>query len=75
MADLTLTDEDRAAIRAILIAERDAGNPHPVLPADVDLDGDGLVDGYTLTADGTVITILSAPIADSMYEATGEDGN
>lgn len=74
MADLTLTPEDRETIQAILLAARTDGTPYPVLPADVDLDGDGLADGYGLDADGNVVIVYSAPLKNTLYEATGEEG-
>lgn len=41
MTDMTLTRDDREAIEGILLAQREQGDPRPLLPADVDLDGDG----------------------------------
>lgn len=74
MADLTLTDADREAIREILHSMRAEGVKDPILPADVDLDGDGIADGYGLDAAGDVVTVLSVPLSNTLYEATGEEG-
>lgn len=72
MADMTLADEDRAEIKAILTHWRESGVENPLLPADVDLDGDGIVDSFGLDADGEVI-VVSGNIADTVYAAEGED--
>lgn len=74
MADLALTDADRDAIREILHSMRVEGAKDPILPTDVDLDGDGTVDGYGLDAEGNVVTLPSVPLSDTLYEATGEEG-
>lgn len=71
MADLTLTPEDREAIRSILQAERDAGNPLPLLPADVDLDGDEICDAFGLDAFGQVCVVPGVRLAGTLYESTG----
>lgn len=74
MANLETTHEDRGTIRDILLAMREGGVEHPILPADVDLDGDGLVDGFGLDAADNVVVVLGCPIQDTAYEATGEEG-
>src|SRR5690606_16017995 len=57
MADLTTTDEDAAAIKAILLQWKSEGNPNPLLPADVDIDGDGIVDSFGLDENDNVIVV------------------
>lgn len=71
MTDLTLTDEDRVAIKAILQAERDKGNPNPLLPADVDIDGDGIVDSFGLDSFGNVIVVSGKPLDETLFVSEG----
>ena len=72
MADLTTTDEDAAAIKAILIQWKSEGNPNPLLPADVDIDGDGIVDSFGLDENNNVIVVSDTKLEDTVYVAEGE---
>lgn len=74
MADMTLTDEDRAVIRAALLAERERGVAVPLLPADVDLDGDGTADAFGLDENDEVVVVSGVALEHTMFEADGEDG-
>ena len=71
MADLTTTDEDAAAIKAILLQWKSEGNPNPLLPADVDIDGDGIVDSFGLD-ENNVIVVSGTKLEDTVYVAEGE---
>lgn len=73
MADLTLTDEDREVMRAALLAERASGVAHPLIPADVDLDGDGTCDSFGLDENDEVVVVPGVPIADTVFLSLGED--
>lgn len=73
MADLSLTPEDREAIRAILLAEREAGVATPLLPADVDVDGDGIVDSFGLDADDNVVIVPGVDLEHTLYVSEGDD--
>lgn len=73
MADMTLTDDDREAIRLLLIAERERGTPHPLLPADVDLDGDGICDAFGLDENDQVIVVPGSPLERTVYLSEGDD--
>lgn len=73
MADLQLADEDRAAIKAVLIAERDRGVAVPLLPADVDVDGDGIVDSFGLDENGEVIIVSGVHLEHTVYLSEGDD--
>lgn len=75
MADLSLTDDDREAIRGILLAERERGVDRPLLPADVDLDGDGVVDAFGLDQDDQVIVVSGVDLTETVYESDGDDIN
>ena len=72
MADLTTTDEDAAAIKAILIQWKSEGNPNPLLPADVDIDGDGIVDSFGFDENDNVIVVSGTKLEDTVYVAEGE---
>ena len=72
MADLTTTDEDAAAIKAILLQWKSEGNPNPLLPADVDIDGDGIVDSLGLDENNNVIVVSGTKLEDTVYVAEGE---
>ena len=72
MADLTTTDEDVAAIKAILLQWKSEGNPNPLLPADVDIDGDGIVDSFGLDENNNVIVVSDTKLEDTVYVAEGE---
>lgn len=74
MTDLTLSDRDRADIREMLLAMRARGVATPILPTEVDLNGDGMVDGYGLDGADNVVPVYACPIEDTAYEATGEGG-
>ena len=71
MADLTTTDEDAAAIKAILLQWKSEGNPNPLLPADVDINGDGIVDSFGLD-ENNVIVVSGTKLEDTVYVAEGE---
>lgn len=72
MADLTTTDEDAAAIKAILLQWKSEENPNPLLPADVDIDGDGIVDSFGLDENDNVIVVSDTKLEDTVYVAEGE---
>ena len=73
MADLTLTADDRDAVKQILLAERDRGVTHPLLPADVDLDGDGICDAFGLNDAGEVVVVSGARLEHTVYHSEGDD--
>lgn len=73
MATDFLSDADRAEIRGVLLAQRAAGVECPMLPADVDVNGDGTADCYALDNLDDVVILPSVPIGDSLYESRGDD--
>jgi len=73
MADATLTDDDRAIIREALLAERDEGVLIPLIPMDVDLDGDGIVDAFGLDEDDQVIIVSGVSLEHTVYVSEGDD--
>lgn len=72
MADLNLTPEDEAEIRDILLNWRAAGVENPVLPADVDIDGDGVEDGYGLDENDQVIIVSGVPLDETVFRSDGD---
>lgn len=75
MADLTTSDEDLIAIKSILLQWKSEGNPNPLLPADVDIDGDGIVDSFGLDANDNVIVVSGAKLEDTVFESTGDESD
>jgi hypothetical protein len=73
MADLTATDEDHVAIRDILLQWKAEGNENPLLPMDVDVDGDGIVDSFGLDKDDNVIVVSGTKLEDTVYVAEDEE--
>lgn len=73
MANLNLTDEDVAAIKVILLQWKTEGHPNPLLPADVDIDGDGVVDSFGLDEDDNVIVVSGVKLNDTVYVSDGDD--
>lgn len=72
-ADLSLDDDDRVVIRDALLAMRKAGVDNPIIPADVDINGDGLTDGFGLDEHDEVVPVLSVSISDTCYVSEGDD--
>ncbi len=66
-----LSAEDRDAIKAILTQWQSEGVETPLLPADVDLDGDGIVDAYGLE-NGEVVVVSGVSLGSTVYVADGE---
>ena len=73
MADPKLSPEDEAAIRQILTNWRDEdGTENPLLPMEVDVDGDGIVDSWGLDDQGEVIFVPGCPLAETVFHADGD---
>ena len=68
-----LTEADRDALREILESQREAGAVRPLLPLDVDVDGDGIVDAWGLGEDGQVALISGVSLTDTCYLSEGDD--
>ncbi len=68
-----LTDADRSAIKGILEQWRESGVLNPLLPMDVDVDGDGIVDAWGLDEDGEVVVVSSTSLPYTVYESDGDD--
>jgi hypothetical protein len=68
-----LSREDYQAIRSILLGYRADGVNDPLLPMNVDIDGDGTCDAYALDENDDVVYRSSAPLKDTVYISDGDD--
>lgn len=73
MAATELTKQDREVIRDFLVGERKRGEERPLLPLDVDLDGDGITDAWGLDDNDQVVLVSGATLADTVYRSDGDD--
>lgn len=73
MADLSTSEEDVTTIRDILLQWKAEGVENPLLPADVDIDGDGIVDSFGLDENDNVIIVSGAKLEDTVYVSEGDD--
>ena len=73
MSNITTSIEDLVAIKGILEAYKAEGNPNPLLPLNVDIDGDGIVDAYGLDESGEVILVPGNKLEDTVYVSDGDD--
>ena len=73
MVELNETEEDVSAIRDILLQWKREGNPNPLLPSDVDIDGDGVADSFGLDENDQVILVRNVPLEETVYVSEGDD--
>ena len=73
MADVEVSVEDAAAIKAILLQWKSEGVENPLLPADVDLDGDGVADSFGLDSFGELVVVRGVKLEDTVYVSEGDD--
>ena len=69
----TLPRADREALRAILTAQREDGVERPLLPLNVDIDGDGIVDAFGLDDAGKLVLVSGVDLADTCYVSDNDD--
>jgi hypothetical protein len=69
-----LPQEDRDALKAALEAHKADRVANPQIPLDADIDGDGIADAWALDENGDVVLVPQVAIADTVFAATGEDG-
>lgn len=69
----TLPRADREALKAILLAQREEGVERPLVPLNVDIDGDGIVDAFGLDDAGEVILVSGVELGDTCYVSDGDD--
>lgn len=70
--NVELSAADAEQVREILVGWRDAGVTNPLLPMEVDVDGDGTADSWGLDKDGKVIVVSGAKLGDTVFRADGE---
>lgn len=68
-----LNREDYATIKQILLQWKTEGVENPLLPSDVDVDGDGIVESYGLDENDNVILVRGAALTDTVYLSDGDD--
>lgn len=68
-----LSKEDRDVIRDILLGYRKEGESVPLLPLDVDLDGDGITDAWGLDENDEVVLVSGQKLKDTVYVSDGDD--
>ena len=73
MADLTVTSDDADTIKAILLQWRANGEENLLLPMDVDVNGDGIVDSFGLDENDDVVVVLGRKIEETVYLSEGDD--
>lgn len=73
MSNITTSIEDLVAIKGVLESWKADGVANPLLPLNVDLDGDGLTDAYGLDENGEVILVPGTKIEDTVYVSDGDD--
>lgn len=65
----TIPEADREQMLAALKAWKAAGNDSPMIPLDVDVDGDGTADAIGLDDDGNLVILSGVALEETTYEA------
>ena len=73
MVNTTTSVEDLVAIKMILVGYKSEGVEKPLLPINVDIDGDGICDAYGLDENDEVILVSGASLTDTVYVSDGDD--
>ncbi|QLF84358.1 endolysin [Microbacterium phage Karate] len=68
-----LEPEDREIITSALRQWAEEGVERPLIPMDVDVDGDGIVDAWGLDAFGNLIVVSGVNLGDTVYVSDGSD--
>lgn len=68
---IQLSPEDREILRASLRAWQESGVKRPLIPMDIDLDGDGIADSWGLDAFGELVVVHGVALDKTVYEADG----
>ncbi|WKW85451.1 hypothetical protein SEA_MILANI_27 [Microbacterium phage Milani] len=67
--DLPLEDQ-RQLVEALELWKAE-GAELPMIPCNLDVDGDGTTDAYSLDPSGNLVYVTGAPVAETVYESTG----
>ena len=73
MAEIATSVFDLVTIKTILEGYRSEGVENPLLPMNVDIDGDGIADAYGLDANDEVIVVSGVTLTDTVYVSDGDD--
>lgn len=66
-------EEDLDAIKQILTGYRDEGIAIPLLPLNVDMDGDGIADSWGLNDADEVVLVPGVALEHTVYVSDGDD--
>lgn len=66
-----LPDEDRVAITSVLQQWKANGVENPLLPLNIDIDGDGICDAWSLDAFGELILVSNIHVDDTVSASEG----
>lgn len=66
-----LSPEDRENLRTSLRAWQAEGVKRPLIPMDVDLDGDGIADSWGLDSFGELVVVSGVDLGETVYESDG----
>lgn len=69
----TLPEEDRQVLQAALYGMKVAGGPAPLIPLEVDLDGDSVADAFGLDEDDELVFVSGVKLEATGYVSEGDD--
>ena len=73
MAELATSIFDLVTIKGILEGYKAEGIEKPLLPMNVDIDGDGIADAYGLDENGEVCIVSGVSLEHTVYVSDGDD--
>lgn len=68
-----LPQADRDQLRETLLQIRTGTGKVPLIPLDVDLDGDGIVDSFGLDENDEVVLVSGVKLEETVYRSEGDD--
>ncbi|QWY84467.1 hypothetical protein SEA_QUADZERO_22 [Microbacterium phage QuadZero] len=63
--------EDQVQLLACLKQWKAEGQVNPMIPCDIDADGDGTTDAFGLGPFGDLVFVTQVPVKNTVYEADG----
>lgn len=74
MTEITeIPDEDRVALREALLLWKKGGVENPLIPLDVDIDGDGIADSFGLDENDELVLVPGTMLESTVYLSEGDD--
>jgi hypothetical protein len=67
----SIPQADQDELKAALQTWQKDGTENPLIPVDVDVNGDGKPDAVGLDKDGNLIAVTDADLSDTVYESDG----